>query len=127
VKSIVRFLSVVLILGGWGLAALAIHVVRTPDPSNPQESKLIVIPKNELDLKETYVDARGWTMADVKDHRMLMLRVLYTDKADEFKYLADPKSKDDIATQITDALTDSKSTTERSATTARAIFGPGHH
>jgi hypothetical protein len=126
VKSIVRFLSVLLIFGGWGLAALALHVVRTPDPSNPQQSKLVVIPKNELDWKETYVDARDWTMADVSDHRMLMLRVLYTDKANEFKFLADPKSKDDIATQLTDVLSNPKAATERSATTARATFGPSH-
>jgi hypothetical protein len=124
VKSLIRFLSVLMILGGWGLAALALHIVRTPDPTNPQESKLVVIPKNELDWKETYVDARNWTMADVSDHRMLMLRVLYTDKANEFKFLADPKSKDDIATQLTDVLSNPKSTTERSATTARATFGP---
>ncbi len=125
-KSIIRFLSVMLILGGWGLAALALHVVRTPDPSNPQESKLVVIPKNELDWKETYVDARNWTMADVSDHRMLMLRVLYTDKANEFKFLADPKSKDDIATQLTDVLSNPKATTERSATTRMRTFGPSH-
>jgi hypothetical protein len=122
----IRFLSVVLILGGWGIAALALHVVRTPDPSNPQESNLVVIPKNELDWKETYVDARGWTMADVSEHRMLMLRVLYTDKANEFKFLADPKSKDSIAEQLTAVLSNSNPTTERSATTARATFGPSH-
>ena len=124
-KSIVRFLSVLMILGGWGLAALALHVIRTPDPSNAQESKLVVIPKNELGLSDTYVDARLWTMADVRDHQMLMLRVLYTNKADEFKFLGDPKSKDDIATQLTDVLSDPKAATERSATTARATFGPG--
>ncbi|MGD0540333.1 MAG: hypothetical protein ABSB33_02335 [Tepidisphaeraceae bacterium] len=126
-KSIVRFLSVLMIFGGWGLAALALHVVRTPDPSNAQQSKLVVIPKNELGLSDTYVDARGWTMSDVSDHRMLMLRVLYAEKADEFKFLADPKSKDDIATQLTDALSGPKAATERSATTARAAFGPGRH
>jgi hypothetical protein len=125
VKSIVRFLCVALILGGWGLAALALHVIRTPDPSNPQESKLVVIPKNELGLSDTYVDARGWTMTDVRDHPILMLRVLHADKADEFKYLADPKSKDDIATQLTDALSEPKAA-ESSATTARATFGPSH-
>ena len=124
-KSIIRFLSVLLILAGWGLASLALHVVRTPDPSNAQQSKLVVIPKNQLGLDDTYVDARRWTMSDVRDHGMLMLRVLQTSKADEFKFLADPKSKDDIATQLTDALSDPKAATERSATTARATFGPG--
>jgi hypothetical protein len=127
VKSIIRFLCVLMILGGWGLAALALHVVRTPDPSNAQQSKLVVIPKNELGLTDTYVDARAWTMADVRDHPMLMVRVLHAAKADEFKFLADPKSKDDIATQLTDALSDPKAATERSATTARATFGPGRH
>jgi hypothetical protein len=127
VKSIVRFLCVMMILGGWSLAALALHVVRMPDPSNPQQSKLLVIPKNTLDLSDTYVDARNWTMSDVRDHEMLILRVLQTKKTAEFNFLADPKSKDDIATQLTEVLSDPKAATERPATTARATFGPGRH
>jgi hypothetical protein len=126
VKLLIRFLSVLMIFGGWGLAALAVHVVRTPDPSNTQQSKLVIVPKNELDWHDTYVDARGWTMTDVAQHQMLMHRVVFAGKADEFKFLGDPKSKDDITTQLIDALTDSKATTERSATTARATFGPSH-
>ncbi|HEY1922377.1 MAG TPA: hypothetical protein VGG44_06395 [Tepidisphaeraceae bacterium] len=123
-KSIIRFLTMVLIVGGWGLAALAVYVVRTPDPSNPQQSKLVVIPKNELDWHDTYVDARGWTMANIADHQMLMHRVVFAGKADEFKFLADPKSKDDITTQLIDVLSEPVATTERSATTARATIGP---
>jgi hypothetical protein len=116
VKSIFRFVCVLLTIGGWGLAALCLHVVRTPDPDNPQQSKLVMIPKNRLGVSDTYVDAREWKMADVSEHGTLIRRVLDADKADEFKYLADPKSKEDIKSQLTDALSNART----SPTTARA-------
>lgn len=126
-RSLIRFLSLLLIVSGWTLAALCLYVVRTPDPGNPQQSQFVVIPKNRLGFDDTYVDARTWTMSDVRDHGWLILRVLQTGKADEFKYLADPKSKEDIQTQLTDALSDTTAPSSRSATTARATFGPARH
>ncbi len=59
-----------------------------------------------------------------RDHGWLILRVLQTGKADDFKFLADPKSKQDIQTQLTDALSDTTAPASRTATTARATFGP---
>jgi hypothetical protein len=123
VKSLIRFLCLLLIVGGWGLAALSLHVVRTPDPGNAQQSQFLIIPKNRLGADDTYVDARTWTMSDVRDHGWLFLRVLQTGKADEFKYLADPKSKDDIRTQLTDALSDSPSSRPAAV---HASFGGRH-
>jgi len=115
VKSIVRFVGLLLILSGWIVAGLCLHVVRTPDPDNPQQSKLLVVPKNRLDVNDTYVDARGWTMQDVTAHPMLVLRLLEAGKADQLKYLADPKSNKDVATQLTDALSNpSGATTAKS-------------
>ena len=108
VKSLARFLGVLVMLSGWAVAALSVHVVRTPDPNNPRESKLVVVPKNRLNVNDTYVDAREWTMSDIPTHGLLVLRVLQTGKADDFKYLADPKSKEDIETQLTDALAGTK-------------------
>jgi len=111
VKSIVRFVSLLLILSGWIVAGLCLHVVRTPDPDHPQQSKLLIVPKNRLDVNDTYVDARGWTMQDVTDHPMLVLRLLEAGKAEQLKYLADPKSKKDVATQLTDALSSTSGAT----------------
>lgn len=56
-KSIFRLLCLLLMLSGWVVAGLSIYVIRTPDPNNPQASKLIVVPKNRLDFNDTYVDA----------------------------------------------------------------------
>jgi hypothetical protein len=119
VKSIVRFVCLLVILSGWIVAGLCLHVVRTPDSDNPRQSKLLVVPKNRLDVNDTYVDARSWTMQDVTAHPMLVLRLLEAGKADELKYLADPKSKKDVATQLTDALSNiSAPTTAKSPTLA---------
>jgi hypothetical protein len=62
-----------------------------------------------MGLDDTYVDARNWTIADVKTHPLLVLRMLKLGKADDLKFLADPKSKKDVETQLTDALSDSSS------------------
>jgi hypothetical protein len=117
-KSLIRFFCVLVTLSGWAVAALSVHVVRTPDPSNPNQSKLVVVPKNRLNLNDTYVDAREWTMSDVPTHGLLVLRVIQTGKADEFKYLADPKSKLDVEQQLYDALTGSKAPTTTPSRTA---------
>jgi len=105
VKSIFRFIMLVLIFSGWAVAALCLHVVRTPDPQDPHQSKLVVIPKQQLGVKETYVDARNWTMADVPDHGPLILEMIKADKLNELKFLADPHNKEGIEVQLIDALT----------------------
>lgn len=114
-KSIFRFVCLVVTLSGWFVAALSLYVVRVPDPGNPQQSKLIIVPKNRLSMDETYVDARDWTMSDVSSHPFVVLRLLRAGKADEFKYLGDPKSKKDIETQLLDAVSNSPTTKPHSA------------
>lgn len=124
-KSIFRLLCLLLMLSGWVVAGLSVYVIRTPDPGNPQASKLIVVPKNRLDFNDTYVDARGWTMADVPNHPMIIMRVLEADKAEEMKYLADPSSKKDIRTQLRDAVSGSPAEpTTKSVTTMRGSVRP---
>jgi hypothetical protein len=108
VKSLIRYVCFALMLSGWIVAALCIHIVRTPDPNNPRDSKIVVVPKNRLGVHDEYVDARTWTMADVPDHATVVLRMLEAGKADELKFLADPKSNQDVETQLTDAIADAK-------------------
>jgi len=105
VKSIFRFIFLVLMVSGWALAALCLHIIRVPDPENAKQSKLVVIPKQRLGINDTYVDARGWTMADVPDHRMLVLEMMNADKQDELKYLTNPKNKQSVEIQLMDVLT----------------------
>lgn len=104
-KSLFRLIGLALTLSGWGVAALCLHVVRMPNPANPQESKLLVLPKVRVGISDTYVDARQWTLADIPNHPELIQRVLDAGKADDFKYLADPHSGETIQTQLSDALT----------------------
>ena len=125
VKSFIRFLGLVLCLSGWVVVAFCVHVVRIPDPANAQQSKLIVVPKNRLNLEDTYVDARVWTMADVKTHPLLIFRLMKLGKADDLKFLADPKSNKDIETQLTDAISDSSDGGNGSSpTTSRTSIRP---
>lgn len=83
-------------LGGWGLAALSLHVVRTPD-------KIGLLPKDRLGVFDTYVDARTWTLADLPAHAPLVKRMLQADKADWFSYMAQP-SGGDVAKQLQSAI-----------------------
>jgi hypothetical protein len=119
VKTIFRLFVLTLMLSGWAIAAMCLHVVRTPNPNDPTSSKLVVIPKARLGISQTYVDARSWTMADVPSHAALITRMLDAGKAEQLQFLADPKSKQDIATQLTDALAGAKGS-NATHTSARA-------
>jgi hypothetical protein len=116
-KSILRFICLVLMVSGWVVAALCLHVIRTPDPQNPKQSKLVVIPKQRLGIQDTYVDARNWTMVDVPDHGPLVLEMIGAQKADELKFLADPTSKQSVEIQLVDVLTTAQKSSPSAATT----------
>lgn len=95
-KSMFRMTALILMVSGWGLAALSLHVVRTPD-------KIGLLPKERLGIEDTYVDARSWTMADAALHPDLIKRVLEAGKANWFQYLAD-SSGGDVASQLSSAI-----------------------
>jgi hypothetical protein len=95
-KTFFRMVYIGLLLVGWSLAALSLHVVRTPD-------KIGLIPKERIGFTDTYVDARTWTLADLSSHPDLVKRVLEANKADLFRYLADP-SNNDVAGQLQGAV-----------------------
>ena len=103
-KSLFRFVVLVLMISGWLLAGLCLHVVRTRDLNDPKQSKLVVFPKERLGISDTYVDARNWTMADVPAHGVLVLRMIDIGKADQLAYLADPKSGKSVRAQLLQAL-----------------------
>ena len=82
-KKLFRLIVLVLFLGGWSLAALALHVVR-------DGSRIVVIPKQRLDYHEIYVDTSKWTLDDVAKHPSVVRRLIQTGKVDVLQHVAPP-------------------------------------
>ena len=80
-KTILRLLFAALLVGGWAIAALCVHVVRTPD-------KFVVVPKNRLHWRDTYVDARQWT-ADAAAEEETARRLVELGKLDRLSHVED--------------------------------------
>jgi hypothetical protein len=77
-KTLFRLVVFVLLVGGWGLAATSLHLVRAPAGSATRE--FIIVPKNRIGLTDTYVDTRAWTLDDVSNHPAVVRRMIDTDK-----------------------------------------------
>jgi hypothetical protein len=90
-------ICVSLILGGWSLAALSLHVIRAP-------GRIELITKQCLDYRDTWADTRTWTLADVPNHADMVSRVLATGHADLLAHLADARQRGDIGQQLAAAL-----------------------
>jgi len=98
-KTLFRLIVLILLIAGWGLAALSLHVVRA------QGDRIVLIPKQRLGITDTYVDARTWTIQNVPQHEQLVERILQSGKAENFGYVVeDPKG--DVARQLEEALRD---------------------
>src|SRR5262249_46731766 len=89
-----RFFFCVLLLAGWGLAALCLHVVRTP-------GGVAIVPKDSLGITDTWADVRQWSLDDLSAHQALVSRLINTGKADA---LAAVKGLTEDATEDPDAL-----------------------
>src|SRR3954469_25163585 len=98
-KTLFRLIVLVLVLAGWGLSALSLHVVRA------QGDRIVLIPKQKFGLVDTYVDARAWKIESVADHPALVERIIQSGKSDSFAYVVgDPKI--DVQHQLEAALRD---------------------
>ncbi|HLL88591.1 MAG TPA: hypothetical protein VK324_04755 [Tepidisphaeraceae bacterium] len=82
-KKLFRLFVTVLLVGGWALAASALHVVRTNDA---QPIKLI--PKDRLGFADTYVDVRTWTVNDAVNHPAVVARLIETGRGDALVNIA---------------------------------------
>ena len=71
--SLIRFAMVIVLLAGWGLAAMSLHVIRTANGVQ-------LIPKNELSATDTYVDVRQWSSDDESKHPVLLARLQQLDR-----------------------------------------------
>jgi hypothetical protein len=76
-KTLFRLIVFVLLVAGWGLAATALHVVRTTGTASRE---FIVVPKNRIGIEDTYVDTRAWTLDDVSNHAGVVRRLIETEK-----------------------------------------------
>jgi hypothetical protein len=111
-KTLFRLIVLVLLVAGWGLAALSLHVVRA------QGDRIVLIPKQRLGINDTYVDARQWTIQHVANHADLVERIIQSGKAENFAYVVDDP-KGDVERQLQDALRDA--TNENAERTIKSL------
>ena len=95
-KTLFRLVFCALLLAGWGLAGLSLHVIRTP-------TAIGLIPKSRLGVIDTYVDTRHWKMSDVADHPLVVKRVLESGQADLLAHVTGEEGKD-LEGRLADAL-----------------------
>jgi hypothetical protein len=110
-KSIFRLITLVLTLGGWLLAGLSLHVIRTPD-------RIDLVPKQSLGFSDTWVDTRSWTAADVPNHPELVARLLSAGREADLAHLFESSSRGDLHSQLVSAL--------RKSPTAAGATASGH-
>lgn len=98
-KKLFRLLVTVLLVGGWTLAASALHVVRTND-SQP----IKLIPKDRLSFTDTYVDVRTWTVDDAAAHPAVVERLIETGRGDALASItSDPKQMAELQAKLAEA------------------------
>jgi hypothetical protein len=84
-KQIFRSIVFILFVGGWALASSAVYVVRTP-------SKFIIVTKDQLGYRDTYVDTRKWTLPDDGNHPALVARLIHLGRTDVLAHTVDVKA-----------------------------------
>jgi hypothetical protein len=75
VRTLFRLIVTLLLVIGWGLAASALHVIWTGD-------KPLILPKERLGVRDTYVNVSNWTADDVAAHPIVSKRLVATGHAD---------------------------------------------
>src|SRR3954452_3687584 len=98
-KSIFRLFVLVLLVLGWGLAGLSLHVIRTPD-----EVPITLVPKDQFGVKDTYVDTRTWTLDDAAQHPQLVGKLIESGKANVLKHVVTDPKAGDVSAQLNEAI-----------------------
>ena len=89
-----RLLILALLAAGWTLAAAALHVVVLPDEQSAAgDIKILIVPKNRLSFVDTYVDARGWSAAEVSRHEALVSRLVEAGHAERLAHMLSPEQR----------------------------------
>jgi hypothetical protein len=76
-KQLFRSVVFVGLVGGWALAASAVHLVRTPTNKFP-----VILTKDHLCFTDTYADTRTWTVTDDSAHPALVARLIELHRTD---------------------------------------------
>jgi hypothetical protein len=97
-KNFFRLIVCLLLLVGWGLAALSLHVIRTPG-----DIPIKLVPKEDFSFTDTYVDTTKWSLDDVSKHPKLVTKLIRVGKTDVLKHLVTDKTAD-VPSQLSDAL-----------------------
>jgi len=98
-KTMFRLIVLVIVLGGWALAALSLYIVRLPD----SQYWIGIVPKNRLHWVDTYLDVRNWTAAEVYQHPDFTRRLMVAQKTQWLTHTV-PDPKGDIEVQLMDIL-----------------------
>lgn len=102
-KTAFRLIVGFLLIAGWAVAALAMHVVRGLDLADGSD-RWLVIPKGRLGIAETYVDVRAWTPHDVGRHPALVKRLIEAGKADLLAATAPVEKRGDLVRFLRETL-----------------------
>ena len=100
-KTLFRLIVFVLLVGGWALAASALHLVRT---SGSASREFIVVPKNRISIEDTYVDTRTWTLDDVPNHKGVVGRMIDTQKYMAIAHVTGETEPAEVQQRLADAL-----------------------
>src|SRR4051812_1235967 len=115
-KTLFRLIVLLLLVVGWGLAALALHIVRTPE-------RVVVIPKNQLGIRDIYADTRTWTPADLPKHADLVQRLVQAGKAESLRHVVPDTHGRPLVDVLTDAAAASGASSQQ---TSGAPVTPAH-
>ena len=96
-KKLFRLIVLVLLLGGWTVAALSLHVIRG-------QGRVVVVPKKSLDFHDIYVDTTKWTLDDVAKHPAVVNRLIQNGKADLLQHVAPQATGDALTSELQDAV-----------------------
>jgi hypothetical protein len=96
-KKLFRLIVLALLVGGWSLAALSLHVVR-------DAKRIVVIPKRSLNYHDTYVDTTRWTMDDVAKHPAVVNRLIQNGKVDLLQHVAPQVTGDALPAALQTAI-----------------------
>jgi hypothetical protein len=116
-KNMFRLIVLLLLVGGWTVAAAALHIVRAED------KRVIVIPKQKLSFSDTFLDTRKWTMDDVATHPTVVNRLIQNGKADALQHVAPQAQGDDLTNELKNAIT--RGPAVKPAETTKPVSAPG--
>lgn len=85
-KKAFRIFVTLLLLGGWAMAAAAVHLVRAP--GTPEWlGRWSVVTKDHLTFRQTYVDTSKWSMADKQANAALVNRFAESGRLDLVQHI----------------------------------------